>query len=282
MTPLAGGEGRGPGTVRELMHGQVRVEDGDPRVVRGDRIAVVAHWDVGGRVDRSTATLVAELQRGGYVVVVCSTADAPVALRWPAGGLVDPDRIVVLRRPNIGHDFGSWSVALERFPGVPAMRHVILVNASMLGPLQPLQPLIDRFEGSTADAWGLTGSTTITPHIQSYFLGFRNGVLTDAPLARFCADIRPWPDRYELVANTELRLGQLLAEAGYAVEAAFPSDQFGPDGTDPCIHGWRRLLRHDFPFVKRSIFDGRAGLLEAAEVAAFVERRFGVDLEDWR
>src|SRR3954468_2125635 len=89
-----------------------------PRVERdasvpadAERIAFVAHWSVGEHQSRSATTLVAELQRLGYRVVVCSTSTAEGPLDFAVEG-VALDELTVLRRPNEGYDFGSWGVAM--------------------------------------------------------------------------------------------------------------------------------------------------------------------------
>ncbi|HEY0251949.1 MAG TPA: hypothetical protein VGC41_10500, partial [Kofleriaceae bacterium] len=81
-----------------------------------ERCAVVVHYSRSTSLTRSFVTLVSELHANGYFVVISSATEADGALEWPGGAM--PPATIVVRKPNIGYDFGSAAVALDFFPQI--------------------------------------------------------------------------------------------------------------------------------------------------------------------
>jgi lipopolysaccharide biosynthesis protein len=265
--------------VRALVADRVRIERGSLSTSQSPRVAVIAHWSVSARLTRSVCALVNALQSCGYRVIVASACQAPEELIWDA--TVDVDELVVIRKPNIGHDFGSWSMALGLIPDIARAERVIIANDSMAGPFVQLRPFLEQFERTPADVWGLTDTQQFAPHLQSYFLGFCDGILRDRPLMGFWSRIRSEADKMQVILRNEIGLGRLLHEEGYVQHPAFPHERFVRPGQNPVIMGWRDLLEAGFPFLKREIV--RAPTIAPAGHTApmAVMRLFGTSIDDW-
>jgi hypothetical protein len=241
-----------PGLVHES--GPILPPDWSP-----DRVAVLAHWSNDSEPTRSVVKLLRELDEGGYRTVLVSAAQAlgPIGrtCTWAPGGLTLPEATTVLRRANVGYDFGSWAAVLAAFPGVRRAPRVLLVNDSLIGPFSSLEPVLAAFEGSPTPVWGLSGSLQHRPHVQSFFMGYRDAVLDSAPLRKFWGDIRVESRKAKIVRYCELGLSEALDEAGLGWGTMF----------EPVMHGNRSLLEaagmrdSGFPFWK-------ASLVEAADV----------------
>lgn len=262
----------------------VRVEHGtDPLTRDGwapDRVAVLAQWSPDERVPRSTRVLVRELATNGYEVLVVSTSPAPGPLEWGPDG--PGDGVVVLRRPNTGYDFGSWAVGLHRHPQVRSARRVLLLNDSMVGPFAPLAPLLADFDGAVGtDVWGLTDTLQFGHHLQSYVLGFRDGVLADRPLRAFWDGVRLQPDKQQIIFAYEIGLSRLLAREGYAARARFGQHLVVEPGLNPVILGWEGLLRAGMPFVKRQLLTEPEVAPDAHRVPEVVRELYGEELGEW-
>jgi lipopolysaccharide biosynthesis protein len=244
-----------------------------------NRVAVVVHWSPDNRVSRSVFELTTGLVDYGYPVVLVSASDDPKPLEWPSE---KPANLTVLRRPNVGYDFGSWAAALDWYPPILAADQVLLLNDSLAGPFQPIDDLLRLFDESAADVWGLTDSTQMgQAHLQSYCLGFKGRCLQEAPLARFWRGIRVERSRDDIIRRYELGLGRLLHREHFVVEAAFRYHRTAGDSRNPTIHGWRRLLDHGFPFVKRELLRRPEVAPDGAMVREELKRRFGVNVDDW-
>ncbi|PVU82122.1 hypothetical protein DDP54_02850 [Cellulomonas sp. WB94] len=187
----------------------------------------------------------------------------------------------VMRKPNVGYDFGSWAIALARFPDIASAENVVLANDSLVGPFASISKLFAAFHSSPADVWGLTETLQFSRHLQSFFVGYRGGVLRDEPLARFWRDIRHFDDKNDVIHRHEIGLGRLLFSEGYTVDAAFPAGQVVDAADNPTIIGWRTLLERGMPLVKRELVRSPHLAEDGADIGAEVRRRYGTDVAEW-
>jgi lipopolysaccharide biosynthesis protein len=265
--------------VLDFVAGQVRFEQGSAAGFgTPERAAVLVHWARSPMLSRSVTTLADELGSAGYRVVLVSACESPEPLEWH--GKRSPEA-TVLRKPNAGYDFGSWSVALHELPAIARAERVILANDSMAGPFASIADIIARFEASAADVFGLTDTRQYFRHLQSYFLGFAHGVLADPPLAGFFADVREERTKWDIVNRYELGLNRLFRRESYGITADFHADEFVPVGENPVIVGWWRLLERGFPFVKREILRDPKVAPRSDWVSREVAAVYGERIEDW-
>jgi hypothetical protein len=256
---------------------------GSPSQVLGAaRVAVLAEHSRRGRVRPGALALAQALAAEGYGVVLVAARDPWVRLSPPTQ-LPRPQPagpVTVLRRPNLGYDFGSWAAVLAAYPGLATKDTVLLVNDSLVGPFGPVGELVRRAEASTADVWGVTASRQVAPHLQSYWLAFRRGALATPELLHFFAGVRPQAAKTDVVLAYEVALGGLLATAGLRGEAAWRAEDLDVPGTaNPVLTGWEALLGSGFPFVKRQLLQERRFRALRPRVAAAVRRHYGVDLD---
>jgi lipopolysaccharide biosynthesis protein len=229
-------------------------------------------------VRRSPRTLVGALIEAGYATILVSTAEGAAPLEWTDGRLSD---VTVLRRPNLGYDFGSWATAMHSYPSLRSARMVLLMNDSLAGPFAPIDHLLGRFHRSTAQVWAMTDTEQLGHHLQSYCLGFREGCLDDRPLRRFWERIGAETSRDDVIDRYELGLGRILRRAHYSTDVAIEGWRVVDGDDNPTIIGWRRLLDLGFPFVKRQILREPGVCPDGAAVPAELRRRFGVEAADW-
>ncbi|CAD5993351.1 conserved protein of unknown function [Agreia sp. COWG] len=253
---------------------------GDPAVLgRTDRIAVIAGYVATPHLSRSLVTLVEQFEENGYVVVVVLASATPDRPIWPEGRTA-PSLIVT--KPNVGYDFGSWATALHLYPHIAEARHVILCNDSLLGPFASLAPMIHDFENSWSDVWGATDTTEFTPHLQSYLLGFTGGVLRHPAVLSFWRHIRDIADKDAIVVRYEIGLSRLLEREGFVSVPWFRSEDIVPEGGNPTTIGGSRLLEAGFPFVKRILMDNPDVFPDCARARHVVALQYSQDVDQWR
>ena len=257
---------------------QVRVERAPRGESSSDRVAVIAQFSHQHRISRSLNTMIAELLAAGYRVVVSSACQSPEDLVFDESVR---DKVTVLRRPNVGYDFGSWACGLAWDGDISRAGNVLFLNDSMVGPFSPLDAVLTGFHESRADVYGLTDTTQFGYHVQSYFLGFTNGVLQERPLRRFWMGIRQESSKQQTIQRNEIGFSRLLRREGYASEAAFNYRQVGNPGENPTIVGWEKLLELGFPFVKREIVRTPRVAPNGDLVADVVRAKFGAEIEEW-
>jgi lipopolysaccharide biosynthesis protein len=267
-----------PAVVASLVN-QVVCEHGSPADFGNpERVAVLVHWSVQPVVSRSLRELRRQLAQHGYRTVIVSAAEFEQPLDW---GDTLPADAIVLRKPNIGYDFGSWAVGLGVLPAITQAPYVILANDSVLGPFTDIGWLLAEFENSIADVWGLTDTRQFSHHLQSYFLGYRNGVLAERPLQEFFAGVRQERSKWEIIKHNELALSSLLHREGYITRSAFRGDDVVDAGDNPVIAGWRALIERGFPFIKRQIVTEPAVAPRGELIAREVQAVFGARIEEW-
>jgi lipopolysaccharide biosynthesis protein len=258
----------------------VSVEGGDNLATAGtvDRVAILAHWASSARLSRSVTTLVSALRVAGYHIVIVSTSEDPQPLGWSDAR---PDGVTVMRRPNLGYDFGSWATAIDRYPQIVEADRVLLLNDSLAGPFATLDPLIARFHASIADVWAVTDTSQFAYHLQTYIVGFPGRSLRELPLRRFWRGIYVEPTKEDVIWRNEIGFSQLLRRERFVIDVAIPFHRIVPEGKNPTIIGWRRLLDRGFPFVKRELLRRPEIAPDGDEVRSELRRRFEVDVDEW-
>ncbi|MEO7070279.1 MAG: glycosyltransferase [Nostocoides sp.] len=256
------------------------VVTGDPEsLLGGSRIAVLAEYDRASRVRPNATALAEALASAGYPTIVVCAREPWVRLTPP----VVHERVAVVRRPNLGYDFGSWAAVLSAYPAVARAAHVVLTNDSLLGPFSPIDGLLTTAETAGTDIWAATSSELPRPHVQSYFLTFHEGVLARPALKNFFAGVTHQHSKKAVVQAYEMGLSQLLRDEKLTTAAGWTAQDLGlPPAANPTFHGWRQLLDAGFPFVKRVLVEERHLEQLGAEVRDLLRHRFGVGPETVR
>ena len=243
------------------------------------RVALIASWMPGNRASRSLSELIRRAQECDYEVIVTFATNNAQVPQWPHG--ID-SRVIVMTRPNVGYDFGSWAAAMHRFPQVAQSDYVLQVNDSLVGPFTGLQEVIHQFETAPTPAWGLIDSRQHYPHLQSFFVGYKDGALAHPAMWDFWRDIRTERDKWTLISRYEIGLSRLLDDSGIGYRVMFPWQDVVLAHQNPSVFGWRRLLDRGFPFVKREILQRPTDeIRDAGDVAGEIQKRFGQAVAEW-
>ncbi len=183
----------------------------------GPRVAIFAHFDAGGALRPHVLQYLSALRATGLDVVFVTNsgglrAEAMVVLRRLCAG-------VIVRR-NVGYDFSAMREAIEKVGlPLPDTEMVVLVNDSVYGPLQPLEPLLDRLDFGRADLWGLTESWQTRDHLQSYFVAFGRVALNSRAWAEFWRSVRPVSSKWWVILHYEVGLTQRFLRVGLRARA---------------------------------------------------------------
>jgi lipopolysaccharide biosynthesis protein len=127
----------------------------------------------------------------------------------------------------------------------------------------------------------MTDTQQLGHHLQSYALGFRDGVHDRAPMRAFWDGIRVEASRDDVIRVCELGLSRLLRRHRFTTDVAIEGWRAVDGDDNPTIIGWRRLLDLGFPFVKRQILLEPGVCRDGDEAPEELRRRFGVEVSDW-
>ena len=250
----------------------------------GASLAIYVHWSASGRVSEMVLRQLGGWRSLGFDVVFVTNSAPPV-------GDIERVRehcVLYLQRSNIGLDFGAWRDGLAAaLADGAAPQELLLANDSLVGPLAPLGPLVERWRAGGAGFFGMTESLAGGVHLQSYLLLAR-GQAAIADMAAHLAGFADVRNKWRVVQSGEIGLTRRMMRAGHRCAALFgyarlcalarPSDfaalgaRFGGEDSlcayplNPTHHFWQLLLeRTDFPFLKTDLIARNAGRLPGVE-----------------
>jgi hypothetical protein len=181
------------------------------------RLALYAHYSSEPTVARHVQHHLQHLR--GLDFKICFITNSPISAA-SAFQLRDVcDRIV--QRENTGYDFSMWQAGLEQYD-LSAIDELLLTNASIIGPLWPLEPLWQNPLVNQCDFWGLTDNCDTCHHLQSFFLVFRRAVIQTECFARFWSAILPYTDKAQVIRSYEMGLTSWLEQHGFKWKTQFP------------------------------------------------------------
>ena len=156
------------------------------------------------------------------------------------------------------YDFGSYKRAFL-MADLSGYDVVYLVNDSVVGPVYPLKPYLQRMEASGTDAFGLVlHPSRHGRHLQSWFIGMKPGVFQTPWFQKFLESVTAAGSKEEVCARYENGLTRLL-EAHSVPYAGL----YELKGKSVYNAVWR-LCRRGFPFLKKSAFTRHGGSLGLA------------------
>ena len=181
-------------------------------------LTVLAGHCSGPSIPRSTEIWVEALRQHSRHLVLVFDNPPPKQLppTWQS------NNVVTLFERHGAYDFGSYRRGLElaQQRGLLAeASHVLFCNDSVIGPLGDLAPILEQMQMEPDQAWGLTASHQLTPHLQSFFVLLGRPVLEQTTLQRFFGSIEPQAGRHAVIERYELGLSRALLAAGCTLHA---------------------------------------------------------------
>jgi lipopolysaccharide biosynthesis protein len=222
------------------------------------RVAVFNHYDQQGVLHDFVAYYVRQLNEAGFTVIFVSNSP------WLSRDAIDrllPCCALILRRANVGYDYGALKDGIAQIPSLERVDTLLLANDSVYGPFHPLKDLIARMD-RRADVWGITDSWQTRYHLQSFFLLFNRAALHSPVFKRFWSKVRYVQDKGWIVEEYEIGLTRAFEEGGLRCASLFPFREVGaalleatkgdhPAPADPILskHLWlmRESVRRGVP-----------------------------------
>lgn len=260
------------------------------------KAAIIAQYTPGITATKSLFPLVRSLQNLGYSVIVVSSCDISAGpgeegrleeksfqeIRWVDVDVVcnRPNDVVLVCRPNEGYDFGSWAAAFYLIPQLLDVDFLLQVNDSIVGPFWGLDAIVENFENSYGDIWGLVRSRQHFPHLQSYFVGYKRDVLKSAAFSAFWSSVRPQKSKRNVIDRYELGLSSILRREGFVSTCFLDGLSLGSDYLNPIVDLWDVCLARGVPFLKYEVIrkynKSRPGYLQK-----YMKDKYGIDMSNW-
>jgi lipopolysaccharide biosynthesis protein len=187
-----------------------------PATAAARRACVFAHYDERGEFADYARYYLEALQEHVSQLVVVSTAPLQSAARE----YLEQRGVQLIVRPNEGYDFYSYRVGIATLDLV-GLDELVICNDSVYGPFRPLEELFQRAAADPADLVGLTASTEIDFHLQSYFLLFRSPLLASDDFQEFWDQLEPLEEKRRIIEQQEVGLTQFFLSRNHRVSALY-------------------------------------------------------------
>ena len=185
-------------------------------------LTVMAGFFRGASIPESTLIWVEALQAVSDLLLLVFDNPAPETIpsSW------DTQHCQVLFNHHGEYDFGSYKRGLqhaEQLNRLENATHVLFCNDSVYGPITDLAPVIAPMLERSDEAWGLTESHQLTPHLQSFFLLLGASVLKCPGVRGVFEAVEQQPHRQAVIEHYELGLSQALLRQGIELKALLPA-----------------------------------------------------------
>ena len=156
------------------------------------------------------------------------------------------------------YDFGSYKRAFLQ-ADLSGYDVVYLVNDSVVGPLYPLEPYLQRMEALGTDAFGLVlNPSRHGRHLQSWFIGLKPTIFQAPWFREFLASVTAVGSKEDVCNQYENGLARLLEAHSVPYKGLY--ELRGKS----VYNAIQRLARQGFPFLKKSSFTRHGGSLGPA------------------
>lgn len=182
------------------------------------KVCVFVHYDRRGKVHDYVLFYLKALAKAGFKIVFVTNAP-----KLDPTGLDAVRRVAhrVLRRANVGYDFGAYKDGISMIPDLARLDFLLLANDSVYGPFSSIDQLMAKADPGRAQFWGLTDSWEESYHLQSYFLLFGRAALGNPAFRAFWRRVRYVNSKPYVIRNYELGLSRALMKAGLRGGALF-------------------------------------------------------------
>jgi lipopolysaccharide biosynthesis protein len=214
------------------------------------KLCLFAHYDQDGLIGDHVRAYLDALGGCGFSIVVISTAP----LVADACKALPPHVLDVIVRENSGLDFGSWAHGFREWAH-RCEGDLLLANDSVYAPVGDLEAALARLTAEKADIFGMVASNEVRPHLQSWFLLFRDRVWRHPDFSAFLN--QPFGDftKTEVILRGEVGLAEFAKRNGFRMHAAFPRRDAGTLPltivVNPTHFLWREIVCDaELPFIK--------------------------------
>ena len=198
-------------------------------------LTVMAGFFRGPSIPESTLIWVEALQAVSDQLLLVFDNPAPQAIptSW------NTQHCQVLFEHHGEYDFGSYKRGLQHAEPLNQLEnatHVLFCNDSVYGPITDLAPVIAPMLERSDEAWGLTESHQLTPHLQSFFVLLGASVLQCPGVRSVFEAGQRQPNRQAVIEHYELGLSQALLRQGIELKALLPANPQRRSLTGDAMH----------------------------------------------
>lgn len=175
-----------------------------------NRLCIFAHYDKDNKIDDYIIYYIKELEKVCSKIILVSTSN----ITFKEIQKIESGITQVIKRENIGYDFYSYKIGLELI-NLKHYDEVLICNDSVYGPIVDIESVFYKMKDSNSNFWGITSSSSLNFHIQSYFILFKKDVITSNSFKLFWENLKILEKKEDIIKSYEVGLSQLLYKNGF-------------------------------------------------------------------
>ncbi len=236
-------------------------------------IVVVAHFDADDYIDGNFAQVLFCLEAVFDVILLVTTSDISLA------DVSSFSKVKLVKRPNVGYDFYSYRVGYECAVRNYDVASIMFTNSSyFVVDSQKFIKLLREMQGFSRDydVVGLTASSQIDWHVQSYLLLISGGFAVTDWVSEFIENIQPHNTKFEVILNYEIGFSQAMLEKNTSIKIVF---QPGAALKKNAYKLWFEKIVQNASFldwIKLRVFRNIKGINWTHFAAASIARQYGL------
>lgn len=180
------------------------------------RICIFAHYNINGIVADYVFNYISQLSFFCENIIFVSSTSIDLESKCKLSMICSE----IIERDNIGYDFGSWreGILSVGFDEIRLYDELIIANDSCFTPLFPFEETFNNMETRKVDFWGITDCIIYSRYIESYFIAFRNNVVSDSNFHLFWEKMSYCTTKHDIVVLYEQGISKLLLSLGYKMD----------------------------------------------------------------
>lgn len=175
-----------------------------------NNLFIFCHFDAANKISENTIHYLKDIYDNcdGDIIFVTNSE------KLPANEISKVENFCkkIIIRNNIGYDFAAYYSGFVQAENKENYKNIIFANDSVFGPFYSLRKVFDKMAPIQCDAWCITDNIFPNPHMQSYFLVFRNSALKF--LNEFYSSFEYLSDKEEIIKKYEIGFSNEFKKAG--------------------------------------------------------------------
>ena len=220
------------------------------------RIAIFAHYSKDNKIDDYVIFYLKELKEVAESIIFVSDSN----IEAKELDKIKEYTITSIAKHHGEYDFDSYKrgfiYALENNL-LSDYDELIFANDSCYAPLFPFNEMFNVMSYKKLDFWGASQNgwenqySNIPPHIQSFFIVFKNNVFISDYFIDFITSIKKQDSKHKLVIEYEIGLTLFLEKHNLFWNVYSEISKTVENAT---LVGYKKMIMEDkFPFIKRSL-----------------------------
>ncbi len=204
-------------------------------------------------------------------------------------------------RENVGYDISAYKYGIEKigFDQLKNYNEVILCNDTTFGPIYPFSEAFDEMAKRDVDFWGLTKHLQcpfneyeneygyMPEHIQSYFIVFRNSIISSQKFIDYWKGLPEITDRTTAIGKFETVYTKQLLDLGFSYDVYVNVEKFQNtelyNPTYSCIfdlvkNGRCPVIKKNLPTTTYELYNNLGIPNEISNLFEYVEKNELYDL----